>query len=105
MSADWGVFVYYRIEPARQAEMPWKALLTEVERLTGVRGRLYGPAPDGITWMEVYEPVPGTNREGFERDLAAAVEGVGLEALLPAGERRHVEAFPRCASERFAGEE
>jgi hypothetical protein len=95
MIEPWGYFVYYRIDPRRQAEMPWPALLAEVERRTGVPGRLYGPAPDGRTWMEVYEPVPGSNRERFEQDLAAAVERVGLDALLPDGERRHVEAFPR----------
>ena len=98
MSADWGVFVYYRIDPARQAEMPWKALLAEVERRTGVRGRLYGPAPDGVTWMEVYEPVPGASRARFEADLARAASGVGLEGLLPEGEYRHVEAFPRSGA-------
>lgn len=95
MAGIWGYFVYYRIDPQRQAEMPWAALFTEVEHRTGVAGRLYGPAPDGVTWMEVYEPVPAANRKGFERDLAEAVAGVGLEALLPEGERRHVEAFPR----------
>lgn len=95
MDAPWGYFVYYRTDPERQPAMPWAALFTAVERRTGVAGRLYGPAPDGVTWMEVYEPVPAANRDGFERDLAAAVAEVGLDALLPAGERRHVEAFPR----------
>lgn len=94
---DWGYFVYYRIDPERRAAMPWAALFAEVERRTGIAGRLYGPADDGRTWMEVYEPVPGANREGFERDLEAAVAGSGLAAHLPAGERRHVEAFPRTA--------
>jgi hypothetical protein len=95
MAAGWGYFVYYRIDPQRRAEMPWTALFTEVERQTGVPGRLYGPAPDGVTWMEVYEPVPAARREGFEGVLERAAEAVGLAALLPEGERRHVEAFPR----------
>ena len=95
MSASWGYFVYYRIDPGQREAMPWAALFAEVRRRTGVPGRLYGPADDGRTWMEVYEPVPAADREGFEQDLADAAAGVGLEALLPEGERRHVEAFPR----------
>lgn len=91
----WGYFVYYRVNAEKAAKAPWPALFAEVERRTGVKGRLYGPAPDGRTWMEVYEPVPGSNRAAFEKDLAAAVAQVGLEAFLAPGERRHVEAFPR----------
>lgn len=94
--SHWGVFVYYRVDPEKAANAPWGALFAEVEQRTGVAGRLYGPAPDGRTWMEVYEPVPGTNRDGFERDLAAAVAEVGLEAVLAPGEHRHVEAFPQA---------
>jgi len=96
--SEWGIFVYYRVAPQKTADAPWAALFAEVERRTGVAGRLYGPAPDGHTWMEVYEPVPGANRDGFERDLEAAVAKVGLEAVLPPGEQRHVEAFPRAAA-------
>ncbi|HKJ72156.1 MAG TPA: DUF4936 family protein [Gammaproteobacteria bacterium] len=96
---DWGYFVYYRIDPERRTDMPWAALFAAVERRTGVAGRLFGPAPDGRTWMEVYEPVPAARREDFERDLAAAVTEAGMDGLLPAGERRHAEAFPRAAGD------
>lgn len=92
----WGIFVYYRLDPEKTGDAPWAALFAEVERRTGVTGQLYGPAPDGRTWMEVYEPVPGTKRDKFEKDLAAAVAEVGLEAALAPGEERHVEAFPRA---------
>lgn len=93
--SDWGIFVYYRVDAEKTVNAPWSALFAEVERRTGVKGRLYGPAPDGRTWMEVYEPVPEENRTGFERDLAAVVAEVGMEAVLAPGEHRHVEAFPR----------
>lgn len=94
--SNWGIFVYYRVDPDKVVQAPWSALFTEVERRTGVAGRLYGPAPDGHTWMEVYEPVPGANRAGFEKDLSAAVAEVGMEAVLAPGEQRHVEAFPQA---------
>ncbi|MEF8792189.1 DUF4936 family protein [Thiohalorhabdus sp.] len=92
---DWGIFVYYRMDPEKVGNARWSALFADVERRTGVAGRLYGPAPDGRTWMEVYEPVPGANRSGFEKHLSAAVAEVGMEAVLAPGEYRHVEAFPR----------
>jgi len=97
MSTGWGYFVYYRIDPGQRAAMPWAALFAEVERRTGIAGRLYGPADDGRTWMEVYEPVPAGHRQGFEEALAEAVSAVGMAGALPGGERRHVEAFPQAA--------
>ncbi|MFP4559807.1 MAG: DUF4936 family protein [Thiohalorhabdus sp.] len=93
----WGYFVYYRLAPGSAPEGPWAEVFAEVDRATGVGGRLYGPAPDGCTWMEVYEPVAEAEREAFEAVLEAAVARSGLEGWLATGERRHVEAFPRAA--------
>lgn len=89
----WAYFIYYRL-PAETAGAPWAELFQRVEEATGVAGRLYGPAPDGRTWMEVYEPVPADAREGFEGALGEALRGTGIESWLAEGERRHVEAFP-----------
>lgn len=94
---DWAYFVYYRLEEGVAGEPPWSALFREVAAATGVGGRLYGPAPDGRTWMEVYEPVPADRRAAFEAALAAAVERTGLTQWLAGDEERHVERFPRSA--------
>jgi hypothetical protein len=48
-------------------------------------------ADDPTTWMEVYEPVQDPS--GFERSLATAVARFGMERLLAADARRHVERF------------
>lgn len=93
---DWGYFIWYRLAPGGAPEPPWSDLLAAVEGRTGIRGRLYGPAPDGRTWMEVYEPVPAMEREGFEQALGEALAKTRLEEWLPEGEGRHVEAFPRA---------
>ncbi|MFA9461739.1 DUF4936 family protein [Thiohalorhabdus methylotrophus] len=92
----WGYFIYYRLDPAAASSIPWDSLFAEVAERTGVEGRLYGPAPDGRTWMEVYEPVAEPRREEFEAVLAEAVRLSGLTDWLAAGERRHVERFPRA---------
>ena len=92
----WGYFIYYRLPPDAVPAAPWEALFEEVKRRTGIAGRLYGPAPDGRTWMEVYEPVPEGERRGFEEVLETAVGHSGLGDWLAEGERRHVEAFPRA---------
>ena len=91
----WGYFIYYRLAPGSQP--PWSTLLREVAEQTGIKGRLYGPAPDGSTWMEVYEPVSEAGRDCFERALDRTLAATGFSQHLPAGERRHVEAFPRAA--------
>jgi hypothetical protein len=93
--AEWAYFIYYRLEEGTEGGAPWSALFREVEAATGITGRLYGPAPDGRTWMEVYEPVPAENRAAFEEALAAALERTGLNQRLAGGETRHVERFPR----------
>ncbi|KPV41770.1 hypothetical protein AN478_01090 [Thiohalorhabdus denitrificans] len=94
----WGYFVYYRLAPGPVPEEAWAEIFAVVAGRTGVQGRLYGPAPDGCTWMEVYEPVPETERGVFEAALRTAVERSGLEGWLAAEEHRHVEAFPRADS-------
>jgi len=94
--AEWAYFIYYRLEEGAEPGPPWSALFREVEAATGIAGQLYGPATDGQTWMEVYEPVPAENRATFEAALAAAVEGTGLNQWLAGGEARHVERFPRA---------
>ncbi len=94
--SDWGYFIWYRLPPGDAPEPPWPDLLAAVARRTGIQGRLFGPAPDGRTWMEVYEPVAAADREGFEQALGEALAETRLEEWLPEGEERHMEAFPRA---------
>ena len=94
-AAEWAYFIYYRLEPEAAASAPWQRLFREVEAECGVSGRLYGPAPDGRTWMEVYEPVAAEQCAAFEAALAAAEEHARIREWLAPAEQRHREIFAR----------
>jgi len=85
-------YVYYRSVAApatvRETVIAMQALLA---RASGVQGRLLRRVEDDGTWMEIYESVADPER--FERELAAAVAGARLEALLAPGAARHIERF------------
>lgn len=52
------LYVYYRVQdnilPIRQQIA---SLMAEMEKTTGIKGRLLQRRDDAQTWMEVYEPV------------------------------------------------
>ncbi len=85
------VYVYYRVaRDSAAARAAVAALFADIERATGVAGRLLARADDPRTWMEVYEPV--TQVAAFGRALAAAVRSHQAAALAEGGQR-HVERF------------
>jgi hypothetical protein len=87
------IYVYYRVPPAQAPAMRGKVaqLLREVERRTGVRGRLSCRCNDPDTWMETYEPVPEV--ASFANLLAELSVGWDMRAHLAAGESRQIECF------------
>jgi hypothetical protein len=86
-------YVYYRVDPvaADAARARVDALFDRLEQRCGVRGRLLTKRGEPHLWMEVYEGV--SDAAGFESTLEAEAAGLGLDALLRAGNRRTVEAF------------
>lgn len=86
-------YVYYKIDPARSAELraTVDALFEEVRAATGIRGRLQRRRDDPATWMELYADVAAGS--GFDTALAAALEKSGFARL---GVPRVTEIFT-CA--------
>lgn len=86
-------YVYYRV--ARPDDAATRNLvsnlLTQVERATGIAGRLLVRTEDAHTWMEIYEPV--IDATSFEAALLHAVDTSGFASVLAAGSTRHVERF------------
>ena len=92
------VYVYYRIRrDSAAARAAVAAMFAEVERRTGVPGRLLARCDDPRTWLEVYEPV--TRWRSFARALDEAVALYGAAALAEDG-RRHVERFAATTAPR-----
>jgi hypothetical protein len=85
-------YVYYRSAAAPAAvRTAVGAMQASLARATSVQGRLLRRVEDDGTWLEVYEGV--TDPDRFERELAAATAGAGLDNLLAPGATRHVERF------------
>jgi len=84
-------YVWYRVtgDPAA-ARAAVDALLRDVQRATGVAGRVLVRRDDPTTWMEIYEDVADAGR--FERALADAVARHAVAAHA-AGGARHAEPF------------
>jgi hypothetical protein len=78
-------YVYYKVEPERLAALRSLvgALLSTVERKTGVRGRWMHRRDDPLTYMEVYEGV--SDEKAFEALLEREGAKLGL--------RRKIECF------------
>jgi hypothetical protein len=89
----YGYYVYYRIPAEHTASMRDKALaiFRDVERETGVAGRLMRRRDDAATWMEIYEGV--SEPAAFETALAAAVERHAFMQVLAPGAARKNEVF------------
>ncbi len=88
-------FVWYRVTcdtigETRAARAAVDAVLADVARVTGIRGRLLVRRGQPDTWMEIHERV--TESADFERELAAAVQRHDLARHI-ADSGRHVEAF------------
>jgi hypothetical protein len=86
-------YVYYPVDPmaADAARARVYALFDRLEQRCGVRGRLLTRRGEPHLWMEVYEGV--SDAAGFESALEVNAAALDLEALLPAGNRRTIEAF------------
>ena len=83
-------FVWYEIagDPQR-ARASIDAMMADVARTTGIRGRLHVRRDLPTTWMEIYADVADT--AGFEEEIAAAAKRHDV-AQHTRGVR-HVEAF------------
>lgn len=91
-------FVYYRIRPdldVDDAHAGIRAMQSELERQTGVKGRLLTRVHEESTWMEIYPDV--ADPAAFEAALTAAVAAAGLDGYIEEGAARHVERFVECA--------
>ncbi len=84
-------YVWYRVSgDPTAARAAVDALLRDVFRDAGVRGRVLVRRDDPRTWMEVYEHVADASH--FERELAAGVARHGMVRLAENGDR-HIEPF------------
>lgn len=85
-------YVYYRVDPRREAEAgaAVKALQFQIEKETGVSGRLLTKRDEPHLWMEVYEDVP---HPAFDARLTAEAERLGFTDFLQEGSTRRVECF------------
>jgi hypothetical protein len=83
-------FIWYEVagDPVR-ARAAVDALMADVARTTGIRGRLHVRCDRPTTWMEIYADV--ADAAGFEDEIAAAVKR--HDVMQHTGGTRHVEAF------------
>lgn len=88
-----GYYVYYRVEPARAAELEsrLRALQAALAAETGIPGRLMRKRGEPLLWMEVYEGVG--DAEIFERALERLVREHGVADALQPGSQRRTECF------------
>jgi hypothetical protein len=83
-------FIWYEIAGDRlRARAAVDALMADVARTTGIRGRLHVRRDRPTTWMESYADV--ADAAGFEDEIAAAVRR--HDVMHHTGGARHVEAF------------
>ncbi|MDC7705646.1 DUF4936 family protein [Vogesella indigofera] len=82
------LYIYYRVQdnilPIRQQT---ETLLAEIEKTTGIKGRLLQRRDDTQTWMEVYEAV--ADADALQQALQRALTTQPLLAALS----RHEEWF------------
>jgi hypothetical protein len=83
-------FVWYEVagDPQR-ARAAIDAMMADVARTTGIRGRLHVRRDLPTTWMEIYADV--ADAAGFEEELAAAAKRHDVAQHTSGA--RHVEAF------------
>jgi hypothetical protein len=83
-------FIWYEIAgDPRSARAAVDALMADVARATGIRGRLHIRRDRPTTWMEIYADV--ADAAGFEGELAAAVKRNDVTRHTVGA--RHTEAF------------
>ena len=82
--------VWYEIagDPQR-ARASIDAMMADVARTTGIRGRLHVRRDRPTTWMEIYADV--ADAASFEEEIAAAAKR--HDVAQHTGGARHVEAF------------
>lgn len=90
---NWSYYIYYRVDAAKSGScaVAVEYVLDAVHRKTGVRGRVLKKRNEPLLWMEIYEHVGDEAK--FEWELAEAVAGSGISALLQPGSGRHTECF------------
>ncbi len=94
MSAS--VYVWYRVAAdTAHARSAVAALFSDVERRTGIGGRLLARVDDPTTWMEVYEAVGDS--DAFARALDEAASALEV-AHATGADGRHLERFAPIAS-------
>lgn len=86
-------YIYYRVDAACAAELEprVRAMQADVQRLTGIAGRLMKKRGEPLLWMEVYEGIDDAPH--FESTLARLVESYGLSTGLQPGTARKTETF------------
>jgi hypothetical protein len=83
-------FIWYEIAgDPRSARAAVDALMDDVARTTGIRGRLHVRHDRPTTWMEIYADV--ADPAGFADEIAAAVKR--HDVMQHTGGARHAEAF------------
>ena len=94
------IYVYYRVLPEEAGALRTKLarLLAEVERRTGVRGRLSARYNDPKTWMETYEPVE--DAAAFASLLAELAVNSEMDLHLAPGSLRQIECFTDFEEQR-----
>ena len=85
------LYVYFKAPLDADVAPRAQAMQADLYRECGVQGRLMRRRDRPETWMEVYEDIG--DFDAFEARLTAAAGRHGMEAVLQAGERRHVERF------------
>ena len=86
-------YVYYRVDPAREAaaHTALTALLAELAATHGIRGHAFRKVGEPLLWMEVYAGLADPDVVMDRVDALARQHG--LAACLAENQRRHVEQF------------
>ncbi len=86
-------YIYYRVDEARvdELEANIRRMQQELERQTGIAGRLLKKSEEPLLWMEIYEKV--ADAEAFGQALVDGVEKHKLKLFLQPGTARMVECF------------
>lgn len=86
-------YIYYRVKPecAEACAAKVHELTTEVEKATGIAGRILRKRGEPNLWMEIYEGVEDEAR--FESLMVDAVSRLKFQELLQEHTTRHIECF------------
>jgi hypothetical protein len=86
-------YIYYRVAPthAVRARQAVAALMLELERRTGIAGKLLRGADDSLLWMEIYEGV--RDPASFAGTIADLLQRAEFEEVLAEGSSRVTERF------------